>query len=104
MWRRIGRVPGIVVTLAAVGLATAIGLVAANATGTWVRFFRTGTGPICSVPPCPSAPIVVGPATYAVFRPNDDVGLAVGLLVAMVIAAIWLRAKARRPSEMRVSR
>ena len=103
MWTRIAAVPGIVVALAALGLGVVSGLVTANMAGHWVSIYRTGgSGPICSRPPCSPAPIVVSPSSYAIFTPNGDVGLAVGLVVAILVVAVAIRA--RRIGRAAVSR
>jgi len=104
MRRRLAQVPIGVVILVAVGLGIASGLVAANATGAWVRIFRTGSGPICSQPPCATPSIVVSPAEFAVFRPSGDIGLAVGVAVAILVVVIWVRARRALRSRTLVNR
>ena len=100
MRERLSKVPPVVIALAAIGLGVASGLIGSNAFGQWVRIMRAGTGPICSRPPCLSPGPIVSPAEFDAFRPNGDVGLAIGVAVAAIVVVAWAIAR-RKPAAKR---
>ena len=104
MRSRLSRVPPVVIVLAGIGLGVAAGLVSSSAFGQVVQIMRTGTGVICSRSPCLSPNPVVSPALFKEFRPNGDVGLAVGVTVAVIVLVIWAVAGRAPAPDQNVSR